>query len=103
MNDIPLGVLIGALVFLIFLAAFFSGSETGLLTLNRYRLRHLVKIKHRGAIHAQALLQRTDRLIGLLILGNNFANNLAPAIAPVIGLQLLGEAGAAVAVGLLTI
>lgn len=103
MNDIPLGALIGALVFLIFLAAFFSGSETGLLTLNRYRLRHLVKIKHRGAIHAQALLQRTDRLIGLLILGNNFANNLATAVATVIGLQLLGEAGAAIAVGLLTI
>ncbi|MBI3343438.1 MAG: HlyC/CorC family transporter [Gammaproteobacteria bacterium] len=103
MNDIPLGVLIGALVFLIFLAAFFAGSETGLLTLNRYRLRHLVKIKHRGAIHAQALLQRTDRLIGLLILGNNFANNLATAVATVIGLQLLGEAGAAIAVGLLTI
>ncbi len=103
MSDIPLGVLIGALVFLIFLAAFFSGSETGLLTLNRYRLRHLVKIKHRGAIHAQALLQRTDRLIGLLLLGNNFANNLATAIATVIGLQLLGEAGAAIAVGVLTI
>ena len=103
MSDIPLGVLIGALVFLIFLAAFFSGSETGLLTLNRYRLRHFVKIKHRGAIHAQALLQRTDRLIGLLILGNNFANNLATAVATVIGLQLLGEAGAAIAVGLLTI
>ena len=103
MNDIPLGALIGALAFLIFLAAFFSGSETGLLTLNRYRLRHLVKIKHRGAIHAQALLQRTDRLIGLLILGNNFANNLATAIATVIGLQLLGEAGAAIAVGVLTI
>lgn len=103
MNDIPLGALIGALVFLIFLAAFFSGSETGLLTLNRYRLRHLVKIKHRGAIHAQALLQRTDRLIGLLLLGNNFANNLATAIATVIGLQLLGEAGAAIAVGVLTI
>ncbi len=103
MNDTPLSVLIGALVFLIFLAAFFSGSETGLLTLNRYRLRHLVKIKHRGAIHAQALLQRTDRLIGLLLLGNNFANNLATAIATVIGLQLLGEAGAAIAVGVLTI
>lgn len=103
MNDIPLSVLIGALVFLIFLAAFFSGSETGLLTLNRYRLRHFVKIKHRGAIHAQTLLQRTDRLIGLLILGNNFANNLATAVATVIGLQLLGEAGAAIAVGVLTI
>ncbi|MDA1107194.1 MAG: HlyC/CorC family transporter [Proteobacteria bacterium] len=103
MNDIPLSALFGALVLLILLAAFFSGSETGLLTLNRYRLRHLVNIKHRGAMHAQALLQRTDRLIGLLILGNNFANNLATAVATIIGLQLLGDVGAAVAVALLTI
>lgn len=103
MNDIPLSVLFGALVLLILLAAFFSGSETGLLTLNRYRLRHLVKIKHRGAMHAQALLQHTDRLIGLLILGNNFANNLATAVVTIIGLQLLGDAGAAIAVALLTI
>ncbi|MEW6352885.1 MAG: HlyC/CorC family transporter [Pseudomonadota bacterium] len=103
MNDVPLSVMVGALVALIFLAAFFSGSETGLLTLNRYRLRHLAKIKHRGAMYAQALLQRTDRLIGLLILGNNFANNLATAVATVIGLQLMGEAGAAIAVSLLTI
>lgn len=93
----------GALALLILLAAFFSGSETGLMSLNRYRLRHLVKIKHRGAMHAQALLQRTDRLIGLLILGNNLANNLATAVVTIIGLQLLGEAGAAIAVGLLTI
>ncbi len=103
MNDIPLSVLFGALVLLILLAAFFSGSEAGLLTLNRYRLRHLVKIKHRGAMHAQALLQHTDRLIGLLILGNNFANNLATAVVTIIGLQLLGDAGAAIAVALLTI
>lgn len=103
MNDIPLSALFGALVLLILLAAFFSGSETGLLTLNRYRLRHLVKIKHRGAMHAQALLQHTDRLIGLLILGNNFANNLATAVVTIIGLQLLGDVGAAVAVALLTI
>ncbi len=103
MDDIPLSLMFGALTLLILLAAFFSGSETGLMTLNRYRLRHLVKIKHRGAMYAQALLQRTDRLIGLLILGNNFANNFATAVATVIGLQLMGEVGAAVAVGLLTI
>ncbi len=103
MDNIPISVLLGILVILIILAAFFAGSETGLLTLNRYRLRHLVKIKHRGAMHAQALLQHTDRLIGLLILGNNFANNLATAVATVIGLQLMGEAGAAIAVSLLTI
>lgn len=103
MEDIPLSLMFVALVLLILVAAFFAGSETGLMTLNRYRLRHLAKIGHRGAMHAQALLQHTDRLIGLLILGNNFANNLATAVATVIGLQLMGEAGAAVAVSLLTI
>lgn len=103
MNDIPLSVLFGALVVLLILAAFFSGSETGLFTLNRYRLRHLVKIKHRGAMLTSKLLDRTDRLIGLLMLGNNFANNLATAVATVIGLQLLGEAGPAVAAAVLTL
>ncbi len=103
MDDIPLSLMFGALALLVLLAAFFSGSETGLMTLNRYRLRHLVKIKHRGAMYAQALLQRTDRLIGLLILGNNFANTLATAVATVIGLQLAGEVGVAVAVALLTL
>ncbi len=103
MDDIPLSLMFGALALLVLLAAFFSGSETGLMTLNRYRLRHLVKIKHRGAMYAQALLQRTDRLIGLLILGNNFANTLATAVATVIGLQLAGEVGVAIAVALLTL
>ncbi|HLA75676.1 MAG TPA: HlyC/CorC family transporter [Gammaproteobacteria bacterium] len=103
MNDIPLSVLFGALVLLIILAGFFSGAETALLTLNRYRLRHLVKAKHLGAMHAQALLARVDRLIGVLLLGNNFANNLATAIATVIGLRLLGEPGVAIAATLLTL
>jgi Mg2+/Co2+ transporter CorB len=103
LDDIHLGVLFGALVALLVLAAFFSGSETGLFTLNRYRLRHLVTIKHRGAILASKLLDRTDRLIGLLMLGNNFANNLATAVATVIGLRLLGEAGVAAAAALLTL
>lgn len=103
MDDIHLGILFGTLVVLLVIAAFFSGSETGLFTLNRYRLRHLVKIKHRGATLASKLLDRTDRLIGLLMLGNNFANNLATAVATVIGLRLLGEVGVAVAAGVLTL
>ncbi|MFP5345378.1 MAG: CNNM domain-containing protein, partial [Gammaproteobacteria bacterium] len=88
MDDTPLSLMFAALALLILLAAFFAGSETGLMTLDRYRLRHLAKIKHRGAMYAQALLQRTDRLLGMLILGNNFANNLATAVATIIGLQL---------------
>ncbi|MCK4586167.1 MAG: DUF21 domain-containing protein, partial [Gammaproteobacteria bacterium] len=70
MDDIPIGALFGALIFLIILSAFFSGSETGLVSLNRYRLRHLAKTKHRGAVRANKLLQKPDRLIGLILLGN---------------------------------
>lgn len=103
MDDIPIGVLFGALIFLIILSAFFSGSETGLVSLNRYRLRHLVKTRHRGAERANRLLQKPDRLIGLILLGNNFVNILASSIATVIGLRLYGDAGIAIAAGLLTL
>ncbi|MCF6337187.1 MAG: HlyC/CorC family transporter [Gammaproteobacteria bacterium] len=103
MNDIPISVLVGVLVFLIILSAFFSGSETGLVSLNRYRLRHLVKTKHRGATRAAKLLERPDRLIGLILLGNNFVNILASSIATILALRLYGEAGIAIAAGILTL
>ena len=103
MNDIPLNVLFSALGLLIVLSAFFSGSETALMTLNRYRLQHLVKTKHRGAIRAQRLLQRPDRLIGLILLGNNFINILASSLTTVIAIRLVGEAGIALAAGILTL
>lgn len=103
MTDIPLGLLFGALFVLILLSAFFSGSETALMTLNRYRLQHLVKMNHPGAIRANQLLQRPDRLIGLILLGNNFINILASSIATVIALRVWGEAGIAAAAGLLTL
>ncbi len=103
MDDIPLSVLFGTLVVLIILSGFFSGSETGLMTLNRYRLRHLAKARHPGALRASRLLERPDRLIGLILLGNNFVNILASSVATVIGLRLSGEAGIAIAAGLLTL
>ncbi|HEY9197796.1 MAG TPA: CNNM domain-containing protein, partial [Gammaproteobacteria bacterium] len=103
MDAIPLSALFGALVFLLILSAFFSGSETGLMTLNRYRLRHLAKAKHPGAVRAQRLLEQPDRLIGLILLGNNFVNIGASAVATVIGLRLFGETGIAIATGLLTL
>jgi Mg2+/Co2+ transporter CorB len=102
LDEIPLSVLIGALVFLIILSGFFSGSETGLMSLNRYRLRHLADQRHKGAQRAQRLLERPEKLIGLILLGNNFVNILASAIATVIGLRLMGETGIAVATGILT-
>jgi len=103
LDDIPLGVLLGALFFLIILSAFFSGSETGLVSLNRYRLKHLAKTKHRGAVRASRLLERPDRLIGLILLGNNFVNILASSIATILALRYWGETGIAIAAGLLTL
>lgn len=103
MSEIPIGYLFTSLVFLIFLSAFFSSSETGMMSLNRYRLRHLVKQKHRGAMRAAGLLQRPDRLIGVILIGNNFVNILASAIATMIALRLLGDAGVAVATATLTL
>lgn len=73
------------------------------MALNRYRLRHLADRKHRGAILAQRLLETPDRLIGLILLGNNAVNILAASIATVIGLRLYQEAGIAIASGLLTL
>ena len=97
MNETPLSVLVGLLGLMLILSAFFSGSETGMMALNRYRLRHLVKAKHRGALKTEQLLKRPDRLIGLVLLGNNLANFLAASIATVIGIRLLGDIGPAVA------
>jgi len=102
LSDIPTSVLFGALFFLLFLSGFFSGSETGLISLNRYRLKHLVKARHPGAVRASRLLDQPERLIGLILLGNNFVNILASAIATILGLRLAGEAGIAIATGILT-
>ena len=85
------------------LSAIFSASETALLRLNRYRLRHLVKDSHGGAALAGALLQRPGRLIGLILLGGTFVNIAASALATRSGLRHSGETGIAVATGLLTI
>lgn len=103
MNDIPLTLLFASLILLLIISAFFSGSETALMTLNRYRLLHLVKEGHPGAVRAQKLLRRPDRLIGLILLGNNFANILASSLTTVISLQLVGESGIAITAGVLTL
>ncbi|MCH8261870.1 MAG: HlyC/CorC family transporter [Proteobacteria bacterium] len=95
MDTIPLSVLFIILFVLIVLSAFFSSSETGMMALNKYRLRHLVKDKHRAAILVSKLLEKPDRLIGVILFGNNVVNFLAAAIAIVIGFRLLGNYGAA--------
>ncbi|TAL47442.1 MAG: DUF21 domain-containing protein [Methylovulum sp.] len=90
---------------MLILSAFFAGSETSLMSLNRYRLRHLVKLKHPGAIKTHKLLQRPDRLLGLILLCNNFVNNFAASIATIIAIKLYAndESIIAIATGILTI
>lgn len=85
------------------ISAYFSGSETAMMSLNRYRLRHLASNNHKGAQRALKLLDRPDRLIGLILIGNNLVNILASAIATIIGMRLFGDMGVAIATGVLTI
>lgn len=103
MDDIPLATLFSILFVLILLSAFFSSSETGMMALNRYRLRHLSAKNHRSARLAEALLRRPDRLIGLILLGNNLVNIFAASLATVIAMRLMGEPGIAVAPVILTV
>lgn len=103
MDDLHPGFLLGLLAFLLLCSAFFSSSETGMLSLNRYRLRHQAKEGHRGAKRASALLARPDRLLGTILVGNNFVNILASSIATVLAIKLWGEAGIAIATIGLTI
>ncbi len=103
MSEVPLSTLFGVLVLLIILSGFFSSSETGLVALNRYRLRHHVKAGQRGAKLAQRLLSQPDRMFGLILLGNNLVNIMAASIATVIALRLLGESGVWVSTVVLTV
>ncbi|NRF47656.1 HlyC/CorC family transporter [Pseudomonas stutzeri] len=103
MENLHPGFLVGLLVFLLLCSAFFSSSETGMLSLNRYRLRHQAKEGHRGARRASELLAHPDRLLGTILVGNNFVNILASSIATVLAMQLWGEAGIAIATIGLTI
>ena len=87
MNDIPLSILFSSLGILIVLSAFFSSSETALMTLNRLRLKNLAK-KRKGAHLAQKLLKQPDRLIGLILIGNNFINIAATTIMTITAFRL---------------
>ena len=103
MQDIPLPWLAAVLVFCIALSAFFSSTETALMAINRYRLRHRAREGSRGARAAERLLEMPDRLIGLILILNNFVNSAAAAIVTMISLQVGGEGAAAIAVGIFTV
>lgn len=97
MNHAPLELLFLSLAALILCSAYFAGSEMALMSLNRYRLRHLVDKKHKGALRASKLLGNPDKLISILLIGNNFVTILASSIATVIAIRLWGDSGVIIA------
>lgn len=95
--------LLVALFFLILLSGFFSGSEIGMMSLNRYRLRHLVKMKNKQALRVSQMLARPDKLLSIVLIGSTLANIVASTVATLIGQRLYGDAGVAIATLLLTL
>lgn len=87
---------------LVILSAFFSGSEIGMMSLNRYRLRYLVKQNNKQAIRVNQMLSRPDKLLSVILIGNTFANIVASMVATLIGQRLYGDVGVVVATILLT-
>jgi Mg2+/Co2+ transporter CorB len=102
-EPLPLLWQFGALAVLLLMSGFFSIAETSMMAMNRYRLRHLVAQRHGGALRAQALLRRTDRLLGAILIGNNVINAAAATLASLIAVQLFGEGRTAYAVSTLSI
>ncbi|RAR63669.1 MULTISPECIES: HlyC/CorC family transporter [Halomonadaceae] len=103
-DDFPLGLLFGLLFLLVCLSAFFSSSETGMMSINRYRVSHQANSGDRPAKRVLRLLARPDRLIGVILIGNNLVNNLAAALATVLAIHYFGEVtGPAIAPLILTI
>ena len=93
MDNISTDMLFVVLGILIFISAYFSGSETGMMSINRYRLKHLEKQNHRGAKRVSKLLAKPDKLIGLILIGNNLVNIFATLITGIIAQRLYGDAG----------
>ncbi len=84
-------------------SAFFSLSETAMMASNRFRLRHLAQTGHHGAAKALALLDRTDKMLGVILLGNNLINSAAATLVSVIAIELFGEEKWALGAGTLVV
>jgi len=103
MDELPLPAMFGALFVLLILSGIFSGSETAMMAANRFRLRHAAQNGHRGAKLALALLSQTDKLLGLILLGNTLFNAAAATLTGHIALALFGESKWALEIGTLSI
>ncbi|OKP02993.1 HlyC/CorC family transporter [Xenorhabdus eapokensis] len=102
MENVSTSTLIIILVVMVIVSAYFSASETSMMTINRYRLRHLAKQGSNPARRVESLLRYPDRLISLILIGNNLVNILASSLATIVGMRLYGDAGVAIATGILT-
>ena len=102
LENISTATLFSVLLVLFVLSAFFSGSETALMSVNRYRLANLARQGNKRASLVMRLLEKPDRLIGLILFGNNLANILIAQLATFLGYRLYGDAGIAAATGILT-
>ena len=103
MSDIPLSALALTLVVLLALSAFFSLSETAMMASNRFRLRHMAQSGHPGARKALDLLAHTDRMLGVILLGNNLVNSAAATLVSVIAIELFGDSEWALGAGTLAV
>jgi len=102
-DDIPLTVQLGVLALLLAISAFFSLSETAMMASNRFRLRHLAQNGHNGAQKALSLLNTTDKMLGVILLGNNLINAAAATLVSVITIELFGEGKWALGAGTLAV
>jgi len=91
MDAMPLSWQVGALVALLLVSGFFSIAETSMMAINRYKLKHLVARGHGGAQRVAALLKRTDRLLGAILIGNNLVNAAIATLASLTAIRLFGE------------
>ncbi len=102
MSDTQIFVLVLVLVCLIFVSAFFSASETGMMSVNRYRIRHMARTGDKEARRVAKLLERPDRLLGVILTGNTFANILASSIGTILAVHFFGDLGVAISTFILT-
>ncbi len=103
MDDISIGTLFGILLLLLVCSAFFSGSETSMMAINRYRLSSLVRRGNRSAKRVSRLLGKVDKLLSSILLGNTLLNVLAAAVTNIIILRLFGQNDLAILLGTLAI
>ncbi len=103
MDNIPISWQLGALALLLFISGFFSIAETSLMSLNRYRMKHLAKQGNRGARLASILLAKTDKLLGVILLGNTLCISASSTLVAVISVDLFGEGEFVLMIGTLAV